>query len=76
MKIVSRLSGRSADVVHQVLGPELVRVDRDQAWTALQRDKKTQRGGLRLVLLRDEGPAVETRPASEVRAALDELIAN
>ena len=71
-----RLSGRSADVVHDVLSPEPVRVDRDNAWTALQRDKKTQRGELRLVLLMEDGPAVETRPASEVRAALDELIAD
>jgi shikimate kinase / 3-dehydroquinate synthase len=71
-----RLSGRSTDVVHEVLSPEPVRVDREQAWTALQRDKKTQRGELRLVLLAEQGPAVEMRPASEVRAALDELIAD
>ncbi len=71
-----RLSGRGTDVVHEVLSPEPVRVDRDHAWTALQRDKKTQRGELRLVLLTEEGPAVELRPAREVRAALDELIAN
>ena len=71
-----RLSGRSTDVVHDVLSPEPVRVDRDHAWAALQRDKKTHRGELRLVLLMEEGPAVETRPASEVRAALDELIAD
>jgi shikimate kinase/3-dehydroquinate synthase len=71
-----RLSGRSTDVVHEVLSPEPVRVDREQAWTALQRDKKTQRGELRLVLLTEQGPSVEMRPASEVRAALDELIAD
>jgi shikimate kinase/3-dehydroquinate synthase len=71
-----RLSGRSTDVVHEVLTPEPVRVDREHAWTALQRDKKRQRGELLLVLLTEEGPAVETRPASEVRAALDELIAD
>jgi shikimate kinase / 3-dehydroquinate synthase len=71
-----RLSGRSTDVVHEVLSPEPVRVDREQAWTALQRDKKTQRGKLRLVLLTEQGPGVEMRPASEVRAALDELIAD
>jgi shikimate kinase/3-dehydroquinate synthase len=71
-----RLSGRSTDVVHEVLSPEPVRVDRDRAWTALQRDKKTQRGELRLVLLVEKGAVVEMRPASEVRAALDELIAN
>jgi shikimate kinase/3-dehydroquinate synthase len=71
-----RLSGRSTDVVHEVLSPEPVRVDREQAWTALQRDKKTQRGELRLVLLTAQGPSVGMRPASEVRAALDELIAD
>jgi hypothetical protein len=36
----------------------------------------TLRGELRLVLLAEGGPVVEIRPSSEVRAALDELIAN
>jgi shikimate kinase/3-dehydroquinate synthase len=71
-----RLSGRPTDVVEEVLGPEQVRVDRDRAWAALQRDKKAERGELRVVLLGDDGPAVEARPAGEVRAALDELIAD
>ncbi len=71
-----RLSGRPTDVVEKVLAPQPVRVDRGRAWAALQRDKKAQRGELRLVLLGDDGPVVETRPASEVRAALDELIAD
>jgi 3-dehydroquinate synthetase len=71
-----RLSGRPTDVVRGMLGPKPVRVDRDQAWTALQRDKKTQKGELQLVLLAKEGAAVETRPQAEVRAALDELIAD
>jgi shikimate kinase / 3-dehydroquinate synthase len=69
-----RLSGRPTDVVEDVLAPAPVRVDREQAWAALKRDKKAQRGELRLVLLADGIPVVATRPASEVRAALDELI--
>jgi shikimate kinase / 3-dehydroquinate synthase len=71
-----RLSGRPTGVVQEVLGADPVRLDRDRAWVALQRDKKALRGELRLVLLGEDGPAVETRPASEVRAALDELIAD
>jgi shikimate kinase/3-dehydroquinate synthase len=70
-----RLSGRPTEVVEQVLAPERVRVDRERAWAALQRDKKARGGELRLVLLGDEGPVVEARPAAEVRSALDELIA-
>jgi shikimate kinase / 3-dehydroquinate synthase len=70
-----RLSGRPTDVVEQVLAPKPVRVDRERAWEALQRDKKARGGERRLVLLRDDGPVVETRPDSEVRSALDELIA-
>jgi shikimate kinase / 3-dehydroquinate synthase len=70
-----RLSGRPTDVVEDVLAPERARVDRARAWSALQRDKKARNGRLRLVLLGDDGPVVETRPADEVRAALDELIA-
>ncbi|MGZ8739516.1 MAG: 3-dehydroquinate synthase family protein, partial [Gaiellaceae bacterium] len=71
-----RLSGRPTDVVAEVLAPEPVRVDRERAWAALQRDKKAQRREIKLVLLVDDGPAVETRPEAEVRAALDELIAD
>jgi shikimate kinase/3-dehydroquinate synthase len=70
-----RLSGRSTDVVEEVLSPARVRVDRDRAWAALRRDKKARGGELRLVLLGDEGPLVEPRPDREVRSALDELIA-
>jgi shikimate kinase / 3-dehydroquinate synthase len=70
-----RLSGRPTDVVEQVLAPAPVRVDRERAWAALQRDKKARAGELRLVLLGDDGPVVEPRPAAEVRSALDELIA-
>jgi 3-dehydroquinate synthetase len=70
-----RLSGRSTDVVEEVLAPVPVRVDRDRAWSALQRDKKARGNELRLVLLGADGPVVETRPAAEVRSALDRLIA-
>ena len=70
-----RLSGRQTDVVEHVLAPTPVRVDRNRAWSALQRDKKGRGGELRLVLLGAEGPVVEARPEAEVRSALDELIA-
>jgi 3-dehydroquinate synthetase/shikimate kinase len=67
-----RLSGRPTDLVEEILQPEPVRVDRDRAWAALQRDKK--RG---LVLLDAEGPRWDVDvPAAEVRRALDELIAD
>jgi shikimate kinase/3-dehydroquinate synthase len=67
-----RLSGRSTDVVEEVLDPRPVAVDRDRAWAALGRDKK--RG---LVLLADDGPQWDVQlPDAEVRQALDELIAD
>jgi len=54
-----------------VLAPKPVRVDRDRAWAALRRDKKTG-----LVLLGDDGPRWDVQvPEADVRAALDELIA-
>lgn len=71
-----RLSGRPTDVVEDVLAPKRVRVDRERAWAALQRDKKARGGELRIVLLGEEGPSVETRPDAEVRAALNQLIAD
>jgi 3-dehydroquinate synthetase len=70
-----RLSGRATDVVEEVLAPERARVDAERAWVALQRDKKARGGELRLVLLGEDGPVVETRPEAEVRAALNALIA-
>ncbi|HEY6606858.1 MAG TPA: iron-containing alcohol dehydrogenase [Gaiellaceae bacterium] len=71
-----RLSGRPTDVVEDVLAPKPVRVDREQAWAAIGRDKKARAGELRIVLLNEAGPSVETRPDAEVRAALDQLIAD
>jgi shikimate kinase/3-dehydroquinate synthase len=70
-----RLSGRPTDVVEATLAPQPVRVDRERAWEAMQRDKKARGGALRLVLLGDAGAIVDSRPAAEVRSALDELIA-
>jgi shikimate kinase / 3-dehydroquinate synthase len=68
------LSGRDPAPVRQALGPQPVQVDRDRAWQALQRDKKREGDAINLVLLADDGPYVEARPAAEVRAALDRLI--
>ena len=69
-----RLSGRDAARVETALDPRPVEVDRERAWAALQRDKKRTGEAINLVLLGDEGPVVEPRPADEVRAALDSLI--
>ncbi len=72
-----RLSGLSTEVVETVLDPRPVPVNREDAWTALQRDKKVREGRVRLVLLEAPGRPVwgVERPEDEVRAALDELIA-
>ena len=70
-----RLSGRDTSDVESALDPQPVDVDRDRAWEALQRDKKRAGGEINLVLLSDDGPYVAPRPAAEVRAALDTLIA-
>ena len=72
-----RLSGLDTSAVEQELAPEPVEVDREQAWAALTRDKKTVGGVPRLVLLDEPGKprlGVEL-PEADVRAALDSLIA-
>jgi shikimate kinase/3-dehydroquinate synthase len=71
-----RLSGRPADAVEETLAPEAVRVDRERAWEALKRDKKSTGGKLTLVLLADEGGFTTNVPEGDVRNALDELIAD
>jgi len=73
-----RLSGQDTAPVEQTLAPDPVRVDRDAAWAALARDKKARRGTPRLVLLDGPGrPRVGVElPPDDVRAALDELIAD
>jgi shikimate kinase/3-dehydroquinate synthase len=72
-----RLSGLSTRVVEDVLDPRPVRVDREEAWEALLRDKKARDGRVRLVLLEEPGKPVwgVERPEEEVRSALDQLIA-
>ncbi len=72
-----RLSGLETKDVERELRPEPVRVDRDRAWAALARDKKSVAGAPQLVLLEAPGAprlGVEL-PETEVRAALDALIA-
>jgi shikimate kinase/3-dehydroquinate synthase len=72
-----RLSGLDTAAVEQTLAPEPVRVDPDAAWAALARDKKARDGKPRLVLLEAPGKPVAgvELPDEQVRAALDELIA-
>jgi shikimate kinase/3-dehydroquinate synthase len=68
-----RLSGRDPSVLDE-LDPQPVAVDRERAWEALLLDKKRAGETINLVLLGDDGPRVEPRPADVVRAALDTLI--
>ncbi len=71
-----RLSGRDTAPVEEILRPKPVRVDRELAWRAMQRDKKNVGGELRLVLLGDDGPRWNVPvPAEDVRRELDRLIA-
>jgi 3-dehydroquinate synthetase len=71
-----RLSGRDIGQVEELLRPQPVKVDRNAAWAAMQRDKKALDGELRLVLLEEAGPVWDVPvPAADVRRALDELIA-
>jgi shikimate kinase/3-dehydroquinate synthase len=70
-----RLSGRDVAPVVAALDPQPVAADRERAWAALQRDKKRKGDEINVVLLGDDGPVVEARPADEVRAALNSLIA-
>jgi len=70
------LSGRDASIVEEVLAPEPVRVDRERAWDALRRDKKSTGGELTLVLLGDDGPLTAAVPEADVRRALDSVVAD
>jgi shikimate kinase/3-dehydroquinate synthase len=71
-----RLSGRDIGQVEEILRPKPVRVDRERAWEAMQRDKKAVGGELRLVLLGEDGPRWDVPvPAEDVRRELDRLIA-
>ena len=74
-----RVSGLDdvAGMVEAFLVPRPAAVDRDAAWAALRRDKKSRGGKIRLVLLEMPGkPYVTSEIAPDrVRAALDALIA-
>jgi len=76
LRAALKLSGVDAAPVEEVLRPKRARVDRERAWAALLRDKKSADGRVRLVLLEAPGRPVHgvERPEAEVRAALDELI--
>ena len=73
-----RLSGLETTAVEEVLAPKPVRVNREAAWAALTRDKKARAGRPRLVLLEASGRPVTgvEVPDKQLRAALDELIAD
>jgi 3-dehydroquinate synthetase len=71
-----RLSGRDTQIVEDVLRPQPVRVDREQAWEAMRRDKKARGGVPRFVLLGANGPEQGVAvPEADVRRELDRLIA-
>ena len=59
-----------------MLAPVPVKVDRERAWEALKRDKKSIGGELTIVLLGDDGGYTTSAPETDVRRALDELIAD
>jgi shikimate kinase/3-dehydroquinate synthase len=69
-----RLSGRDTRDVERELEPAPVRVDPQRAWQALLRDKKRAGDAINVVVLTDEGPIVQERPATEVRRELERLI--
>ncbi len=73
-----RLSGLPTDEVERVLAPAPVRVDRERAWAALARDKKSDGGRPQLILLEAPGkPRIGVElPDDEVRGALNHLIAS
>jgi 3-dehydroquinate synthase len=73
LKAAMKLSGEPTTVVDELLQPKPVHVDREQAWTAMRRDKKAVGGALKLVLLDGWDKDV---PEADVRRALDELIAD
>jgi shikimate kinase/3-dehydroquinate synthase len=70
-----RLSGRETADVERELAPQPVRVDPERAWEALLRDKKRTGDAINVVVLGDDGPRVEERPARDVRRELERLIA-
>jgi shikimate kinase/3-dehydroquinate synthase len=64
------------DDVDGVLAPQPAAVDVDRAWAALRRDKKSEAGRVRLVLLETPGKPVRgvELPEDDVRRALGSLV--
>jgi 3-dehydroquinate synthase len=64
-------------LVEDVLRPKPVTVDVERAWQAMARDKKSEGGKTKLVLLERLGKPVwgVELPDDEVRAALESLVA-
>jgi len=62
--------------VERVLAPQPVAVDVDRAWAVLRRDKKSEAGRVKLVLLETRGKPVHgvELPAGDVRRALESLV--
>jgi shikimate kinase/3-dehydroquinate synthase len=78
LRAALRLSGLPTDPVDELLRPEPVRADRERAWAALGRDKKSVGGRIRLVLLDAPGRprwGVEL-PEEDIRREPDLLIAD
>jgi 3-dehydroquinate synthetase/shikimate kinase len=71
-----RLSGRPTEVVDDVLAPEPAQADRERAWEALKRDKKSTGGEMTVVLLGAEGGFTANVPEADVKRSLDDLIAD
>jgi shikimate kinase/3-dehydroquinate synthase len=67
-----RLSGLPTDAVEELLRPEPVAADLDEAWAALKRDKKGE--GVFVLLEAAGKPVVTTVPDEDARAALAALI--
>jgi shikimate kinase/3-dehydroquinate synthase len=70
-----RLSGRDTAEVERELDPRPVQVDSERAWQALLRDKKRAGDAVNVVVLTDDGPMLQERPAADVRRELERLIA-
>ncbi|HXV34557.1 MAG TPA: bifunctional shikimate kinase/3-dehydroquinate synthase [Gaiellaceae bacterium] len=67
-----RLSGQPTDAVEELLRPEPVEADLDQAWAALKRDKKGE--GVFVLLEAPGSPVVTSVSDADARAALAALV--
>jgi 3-dehydroquinate synthetase len=76
LRAALQLSGVDTEPLDDVLPPRRVKLDPEEAWRALQRDKKVRDGRVRLVLLDAPGRPrlADDVPEADVRAALASLI--